>query len=282
MQGPRRKWQPRIVLLTVALGLTAAAHLLAAMVGLLAALVLMLYLAERRRSYVTQILIFAALGALAILFAFYALPAGGVQLCVYRRGGAVLVLAGGCARASSRRRPNAAIVMAAAVALVLYAGVERQPLLRQYGSAGDGAAAGVRLMTTQVTAPWLWALPFLFTFIGGVFADALETRQRKMFLALTGGCWWRRRRVLAGTAGARRLSWIFCCIRLRTAMTAYRRLRSCVYVHPMENIPASVSKARSGYVVKHESIGTARAAFRRARLRDLRLLAGGRLAREVP
>ena len=33
MQGPRRKWRPRIVLLTLALGLTAAAHLLAAMVG---------------------------------------------------------------------------------------------------------------------------------------------------------------------------------------------------------------------------------------------------------
>jgi hypothetical protein len=42
-------------------------------------------------------------------------------------------------------------------------------------------------MTTQtVTAPWLWALPFLFTFLGGVFADVLETRQRKMFLALSG------------------------------------------------------------------------------------------------
>ena len=43
------------------------------------------------------------------------------------------------------------------------------------------------LMTTQtVTQPWLWALPFLFTFLGGVFADVLETRQRRMFLALTG------------------------------------------------------------------------------------------------
>jgi len=31
------------------------------------------------------------------------------------------------------------------------------------------------LITTQtVTDPWLGALPFLFTFIGGVFADALE------------------------------------------------------------------------------------------------------------
>ena len=43
------------------------------------------------------------------------------------------------------------------------------------------------LVTTQtVTTPWLWALPFLFTFVGGVFADALETRQRKLFLGLTG------------------------------------------------------------------------------------------------
>src|SRR5580698_2516673 len=71
MQGPRKKWRPRIVLLTVALGLTAAAHLLAAMVGFAAALVLMLYLAERRRSYVMQILVFSAIGALGILFAFY-------------------------------------------------------------------------------------------------------------------------------------------------------------------------------------------------------------------
>ncbi len=44
------------------------------------------------------------------------------------------------------------------------------------------------LVTTQtVSRPWLWALPFLFTFVGGVFADALETRQRKLFLVLTGG-----------------------------------------------------------------------------------------------
>ena len=36
------------------------------------ALVLMMYLAERRRSYVMQILVYSAIGALGILFAFYA------------------------------------------------------------------------------------------------------------------------------------------------------------------------------------------------------------------
>jgi hypothetical protein len=50
MQGPRRKWRPRIVLLMVAIGLTAAAHVLAAVAGVAAALALMLYLAHRRRS----------------------------------------------------------------------------------------------------------------------------------------------------------------------------------------------------------------------------------------
>ena len=56
------------------------------------------------------------------------------------------------------------------------------------------------IYTTQVvSAPWVWALPFLFTFIGGVFADILESRQRKLFLALSaailvtqaGLCWTR-------------------------------------------------------------------------------------------
>jgi hypothetical protein len=37
-----------------------------------------------------------------------------------------------------------------------------------------------------VSQPWLWGLPFLFTFLGGVFADVLEMRQRKMFLVLSG------------------------------------------------------------------------------------------------
>jgi hypothetical protein len=52
-----------------------------------------------------------------------------------------------------------------------------------------------------VSAPWVWALPFVFTFVGGGFADVLDRpteemraavaakrgRERKMFLVLTGG-----------------------------------------------------------------------------------------------
>ena len=85
-----------------------------------------------------------------------------------------------------RDQTNWPTLVAAAVALLLYLGFRRSryfgntaPLLMVFGIAF--------LETTQVlSAPWLWALPFLFTFVGGVFADVLETKQRKLFLATAG------------------------------------------------------------------------------------------------
>ncbi|WP_263382661.1 hypothetical protein [Granulicella arctica] len=185
MQGPRRKWKPRILLLTLAIGLTAAAHLLAAMVGFVAAVVFMLYVAEHRRSAVIQIPIFAAIGAIAILFGFYS----------FRPAPFSYVFTGGGARfwfsldAASRFLPdptNAAILIATLVAVILYAGTRRT---RYFGNTAPLLMVLILLplATTQtISAPLLWALPFLFTFIGGTFADALETRHRKLFLGLTG------------------------------------------------------------------------------------------------
>ena len=185
MQGPRRKWRPRIILLTVALGLTAAAHLLAAMVGSVMALVWMLYLAERRRSYVMQILVFSAVGALAILFAFYAFRPAPFSY-VFTGGGARFWFSLDGARHFFSDIANGPIIIATLVALALYAGVRR---CRYFGNTAPLVMVLLLLplVTTQtVSQPWLWALPFLFTFLGGVFADALETRQRRMFLGLTG------------------------------------------------------------------------------------------------
>ena len=185
LQGPRKKWKPRIVLLTVALGLTAAAHLLAAMVGFVAGAAFFFYLAERRRAYVAQIMLFVALGAMAIVFASF-----GFHLAAF-----TYVFTGGSARfwfslaaaGNFVRSPvNAGILVAAGVALVVYATTRRS---RYFGNTAPllMLLALVPLYTTQVvSAPWLWALPFLFTFIGGVFADMLESRQRKVFLLLSG------------------------------------------------------------------------------------------------
>jgi hypothetical protein len=185
MQGPRRKWRPRIALLTVALGLTAAAHLLAATLGFMMAVVWMLYLADRRRSYVMQILIFSAVGALAILFAFYAFRPAPFSY-VFTGGGARFWFSLDGARSFFTSLANAPIAVATLIALVLYVTVRR---CRYFGNTAPLVMVLLLfpLFTTQtVSQPWLWALPFLFTFLGGVFADVLETRQRKMYLVLSG------------------------------------------------------------------------------------------------
>ena len=191
MQGPRRRWRPRIALLAIATGFTAAAHLLAALFGFVAALIFMLYLAERRRGYVVQVLLISAIGALAILFAFFGFrPAAfsyvftggaarfwfslaGIRSFIFDRG-----FAGSLA--------NLPILTAFAVAALLYCAVRRS---RYFGNTAPLLivfALAPLIATQTVSAPWLWALPFFFTFIGGVFADALETRTRKLFLVLTG------------------------------------------------------------------------------------------------
>jgi hypothetical protein len=50
MQGPRRKWRPRIVLLTVIFGVAAAAHIAALPLAALLGLAAMLWVAEGHRS----------------------------------------------------------------------------------------------------------------------------------------------------------------------------------------------------------------------------------------
>ncbi|WP_433967389.1 hypothetical protein [Tunturiibacter gelidiferens] len=185
MQGPRSKWRPRIALLTLALGLTAAAHLLAAIIGSVMAVVWMMYLAQRRRSYVMQILVFSAVGALAILFAFYAFRPAPFSY-VFTGGGARFWFALDGAKRFFLSTANAPIVVATLVSLLLYISTRR---CRYFGNTAPLVMVCLLfpLVTTQTTSqPWLWALPFLFTFVGGVFADVLETRQRKMFLALSG------------------------------------------------------------------------------------------------
>ncbi|GGA70896.1 hypothetical protein GCM10011507_23090 [Edaphobacter acidisoli] len=185
MQGPRRKWRPRIVLLTVAMGLTATAHLLAAMIGWLLALVFMLYLAERRRSYVMEVLIYSGVGSLVIVFASYAFRLAPFSY-VFTGGSARFLLSLDGARRFFIDAANGPITVAALVALVLFLTVKR---CRYFGNLAPLFAVALLfpVMTTQTVArPWLWALPFLLTFIGGVFADVLETRQRRLFLGLAG------------------------------------------------------------------------------------------------
>jgi hypothetical protein len=184
MQGPRRKWRPRIALLSVALGLTATAHLLAAMVGFVASVVLMFYLAERRRSAVLLILTYAAIGAGLVELVFYSFRLQAFTY-VFTGGAGRFWFTTDGVRAYLHDMANWPTLIAVAVALLLFAGVRRS---RYFGNTVPLVMYFVIafLETTQVhSSPWLWALPFLFTFVGGVFADVLETKQRKLYVGMT-------------------------------------------------------------------------------------------------
>ncbi len=76
--------------------------------------------------------------------------------------------------------------MAASSAALLYLALRRS---RYFGNSTPLLCflAIVPLITPGVrSAPWLWALPFLLTFIGGVFADAYESPRRNLALAAAG------------------------------------------------------------------------------------------------
>ena len=77
----RRIYGNRGGLLALALGLTATAHIAAALAGLLLALGFMLYLAESRCPAVMQVLMASSLGACFILFASCALPPAPSAIC---------------------------------------------------------------------------------------------------------------------------------------------------------------------------------------------------------
>ncbi|HEX4308448.1 MAG TPA: glycosyltransferase family 39 protein [Acidobacteriaceae bacterium] len=185
LQGPRKKWRPRIILLTVALGFTAAAHLVAFIVALLFTVIFMAWVAEGRRAYIPTLLIVWVVGAFFLLFASYAFHLDAFSY-VFRSAAGRMSLSLDGARWFFSNPSNAAFTTALAGSVLLYAVSRRS---RYFGNTAP-LLVGVPLLllvtSGERSEPWLWALPFLIAFVGGVFADALETRWRKPFLWATG------------------------------------------------------------------------------------------------
>jgi hypothetical protein len=180
MQGPRRKWRPRIVLLAAGLALVAASHSAALLLTVPLALVFMVYLAERNRTAVPMVMIAGVLGAFLVLCACYAFHPDAVTY-YFRSGAGRLGISTVAARAHLFSFGGAGMAIALVAALVLYVTTRRS---RYFGNTTPLiiALCFLPLITTGVFGqPWLWALPFLMTFVGGVFADALETRYGRIF-----------------------------------------------------------------------------------------------------
>lgn len=182
MQGPRRKWRPRIILLTAVFGIAAAAHIVALAVTALLGLALMLWIAEGRRSQILPIVLLASAGALLLVFACYGFSPDAFSY-VFRSAAGFLTVSLDPARRFFSDFSSAGVIVASGAAALLYLGIGRS---RYFGNTAPLVCfvLVVVLVTTGVPArPWIWSLPFLLTFIGGVFADAFESPRGKVFVA---------------------------------------------------------------------------------------------------
>ena len=185
MQGPRRKWRPRIILLTLLFGISAAAHIAALPVTALLGLVLMIWIAEGRRSQILPVVLLASGGALLLVFACYGFSPDAFSY-IFRSASAFLSLSLAPAQRFFSTVSNSGIIIAAAAAALLYLGARRS---RYFGNTAPLLCFVVLvvLVTTGVqSSPWLWSLPFLLTFVGGVFADGFESPRGKLFIVAAG------------------------------------------------------------------------------------------------
>ncbi len=185
MQGPRRKWRPRIVLLTAAFGMAAASHIAALPVVALLGLLAMLWVAEARRGQVLPVVLAASAGALLLVFACYGFSPDAFSY-VFRSAAGFLSVSVDPARRFFSSMANAGITVAAGAAAILYLGLRKS---RYFGNTAPLLCflmLVLLVMTGVPGSPWLWSLPFLLTFVGGVFADAYEGPRGRLVMAAAG------------------------------------------------------------------------------------------------
>jgi hypothetical protein len=185
MQGPRRKWRPRILLLTAAFSLAAASHMVALPLVALLGLAAMLWVAEGRRSQTLPVVLIATAGALVFVFACYGFSLDAFSY-YFRSTACHLWVSLDPARRFFSVLPNAGITVAAAAAVALFLGLRKS---RYFGNIVPLLCAlflMVLVMTGAPGSPLLWALPFLLTFIGGVYADAYEGPRGRLAMGAAG------------------------------------------------------------------------------------------------
>jgi hypothetical protein len=185
MQGPRRKWRPRIVLLTVLFGVAAASHIAALPMVAVVGLTAMLWVAEGRRSQVLPVILIAVAGAVALVFACYGFSPDAFSY-VFRSAAGMVWVSMDPAKRFFSSMANAGVTVASGAAAVLYLGLGKS---RYFGNTAPllcFLAFVTLVMTGAPGSPWLWSLPFLLTFVGGVFADAYEGPRGRLAMAAAG------------------------------------------------------------------------------------------------
>ena len=173
------------MLLTVAFGVAASSHIAALPVVALLGLAAMLWVAEGRRSQVLPVVLVAVAGALVLVFACYGFSPDAFSY-VFRSAAGFIWVSVDPARRFFSTMANAGITVAAASSLVLYVATRKS---RYFGNTVPLICAlslQVLIMTGVPASPWLWSLPFLLTFVAGVFADAYEGPRGGLAMAAGG------------------------------------------------------------------------------------------------
>ena len=188
LYAPWRKWRYRTVLLAVAMFIGVASHP-AIIVAVIAALFFPLYLAPGRRWVGALLLIIAAFIAAVLVYASYSLIPQAMQYGVYLpdwfhyapREARVNLFANSDVFLG---RFSAAVETLFVIALATFAAWKRT---RYFGNTAPllifATVLYVGLVTPLALFASVWCLPFLFIFIGGIFADLLETKYRSWALA---------------------------------------------------------------------------------------------------
>jgi hypothetical protein len=182
MQGPARKWRPRLVLLTIIFGVIAASHIAALPVAALLGLLAMFWIAEGHRSQALPVVLVSVAGGLVLLFACYGFSPDAFSYA-FRSSAGFLSVSADPARRFFSSFANSGVTLACAAAVILYLAARKS---RYFGNTVPllcAAALMFLVMTGAPGTPWLWSLPFLLTFVGGVFADAYDGPRGRLALA---------------------------------------------------------------------------------------------------
>jgi hypothetical protein len=127
----------------------------------------------------------ASIGAIVLLFACYGFSPDAFSY-VFRSAAGFLWFSLEPTQRLFMALPNAGITVGCASALLLYLGTRRSWFFGNTAPLICALVCMVLVFTDVPGSPWLWAVPFLLTFVGGVFADAFDGPRGRMAIYAAG------------------------------------------------------------------------------------------------
>jgi hypothetical protein len=131
------------------------------------------------------VLLAVSVGALVVVFACYGFSPDAFSY-LFRSSAGFLWFSLDPARRFFSTLGNAGISVASVAALGLFLGLRKSWYFGNTAPLLCALVLFLLVMTGAPGSPWLWALPFLLTFVGGVFADACEGPRGRLALGAVG------------------------------------------------------------------------------------------------